>query len=1579
MRFYRTNSKPVSIIASIITTVLVAMSLLVVQNVRAAIPAFVQVKATKTSSGATNNTTFSQANGAGNLIVVHVLWGNADSVALNDTKGNTYTAVAPATRFDNNRYSSQMFYAKNIAAAAANSNTVTATFGTAISNWAMVYAHEYSGMDTVTPVDVSGVTTGTGTALSGSLTTHQNNSLIFAAAVASDSAINSADASYTVHSKLSQDWTMSKVQPTAGTVSASASRAGSGLWVLQMVAFRPDGTPPPNQPPAVTMSQPVNGEAVKGNIWLRANATDSDGAVTRVEFYAGTQLLHTDADAPYEFQLDTATLADAAYTLTAKAYDATTSTTSLPVQITVDNAAPTVPTNLQANNITSAQALLSWDVANDNTAVSGYKIFKDGIPLTTVTGTSYVVSGLSPASNYAFTVSAYDALGNESSQSTQLSVTTLPDVPPQVSLTSPISGTTVRAIIPITVTATDDVNVNRVEFRVDGVLVDVDSVAQGNVFAVSFDTTTLSDDVHELKATAVDSLNQSSEVVASITVDNQSPEAPTDLNAQAESSAQVNLSWTASIGDVAYYKVFRGSVEIAGNVSGTSYSDTGLAPTTTYAYTVKAYDAVGNESPATTTSVTTPASPDIEAPVVTNGLPNGTLPAGTTSVTMSVTTDEPATCKYATVAGVVFGAMPNTFATTGSTNHSMTVSGLIDGQTNNFFVRCMDLANNSNTNDYIISFSIATPTPVGNVAFPLRASSDGRYLEDQNGTPFLIMGDSPQGIIASLTLNEVDTYLTNRETYGFNTLWINLLSRGQTGGPNNGATPDGYVPFTGYLSGGIGNPEYYNLDLRNQNYFNRAKDIVRMAAERDMLVILDPIETMDFLGVLQHNGLDNAYEYGQYLGDQFDEFDNIIWKHGNDFNTYMNDTDRALVRRVGEGIRNTDDTDAMQTVLGYASPSEAMDLVYDPSPDDASWAPLINIDTVYTYGPSYDYVAPEYARAASYSDGTYSRGRIPVYLAETFYDFEDMVPGRSNRPIKEFRWQQYWAMTSGAAGHTYGNYDSVYLDGDWFPKLDTPAATNFGRWNDFFTSYPWYNLVPDQSVIAAGAEGGDWNRATASITQDGALSIVYIPNARPITVSMTRFSGQVSAQWFNPVTGDYVPIGSFTNSGTMQFTPPAGNHIETNWYGGTETSNDWVLVLQTGEPDTIAPTVPAGLTVSAVSSSQINLNWTASTDNTAVAGYKIYRNGVLLNGNVAGTNFSDTGLSANTTYTYTVSAFDPAGNNSAQSGAVSATTQPPLTDTTPPSTPSNLAASAVTSSQISLSWSASSDTPPGEMAGYHVFRCQGALCTNFAQITTNLVGATTYTDIGLNAETTYLYKVRAFDNAGNASADSAILSATTLSQPQLSTYLKGAWGFNEGAGTTTADTSNNGNIATILGATWVAGRYGSGLSFDGGSSHLSVADSTSLNISGTELTLSLWLNPLTPTTSDSVVLGKFWNANWSDPYFQYGLELSSGNRPTLIIGTTTGYRTASMSSTLSYGQWNHLGVTFNGTEARFYLNGTLVSTQPLVGSITARSNPLGIGADQSNGQGFRGAMDDVRIYNKVLTPTEIENDMGTAL
>ncbi len=107
------------------------------------------------------------------------------------------------------------------------------------------------------------------------------------------------------------------------------------------------------------------------------------------------------------------------------------------------------------------------------------------------------------------------------------------------------------------------------------------------------------------------------------------------------------------------------------------------------------------------TSVQATGGGDTTPPTLSAGSPTGTLVAGTTSTTLSVTTNENATCKYGTTAGVAYASLPNTFTTTGGTTHTKTLTGLTNGSSYTYYVRCIDGASNANTSDYSIAFSVA--------------------------------------------------------------------------------------------------------------------------------------------------------------------------------------------------------------------------------------------------------------------------------------------------------------------------------------------------------------------------------------------------------------------------------------------------------------------------------------------------------------------------------------------------------------------------------------------------------------------------------------------------------------------------------------------------------------------------------------------------------------------------------------------------------------------------------------------------------------------------------------------------------
>ena len=192
-----------------------------------------------------------------------------------------------------------------------------------------------------------------------------------------------------------------------------------------------------------------------------------------------------------------------------------------------------------------------------------------------------------------------------------------------------------------------------------------------------------------------------------------------------------------------------------------------------------------------------------------------------------------------------------------------------------------------------------------------------------------------------------------------------------------------------------------------------------------------------------------------------------------------------------------------------------------------------------------------------------------------------------------------------------------------------------------------------------------------------------------------------------------------------------------NYSGWTPTA---VVAKTTAVADTSPPSVPTGLTGAAVSNTQINLTWTASTDNVGVKGYYVYLNDVALAVTTT-PSYKHTGLIAGTTYNYRVSAYDAVPNHSAWTAPVAVkTTGTAPADTTPPSVPSGLAGTAVSNTQINLTWTAATDNVG--VKGYQVF-------LNDAMIATSSTPSFQHT--GLAAATTYNYRVNAFDAANNYS------------------------------------------------------------------------------------------------------------------------------------------------------------------------------------------------------------------------------------
>jgi len=177
--------------------------------------------------------------------------------------------------------------------------------------------------------------------------------------------------------------------------------------------------------------------------------------------------------------------------------------------------------------------------------------------------------------------------------------------------------------------------------------------------------------------------------------------------------------------------------------------------------------------------------------------------------------------------------------------------------------------------------------------------------------------------------------------------------------------------------------------------------------------------------------------------------------------------------------------------------------------------------------------------------------------------------------------------------------------------------------------------------------------------------------------------------------------------------------------------------------------------------------------------------------------------------------------------------------------------------------------------------------------------------------------------------------------PAATNGLVAAYGFNEGSGTTVADSSGNNNRGTLSGATWTpSGRFGKALSFAAGqSAYVSVVDSASLHLT-TAMTLEAWVRPTTVSGSWRTVIFKERPSGMT-----YALYANDGsNRPDGQVYTTA-ERDSVGTASLPLNTWTHLATTYDGAALKLYVNGTQVASVPASGSIVSSNGLLKIGGN----------------------------------
>ena len=1566
---------------------------------QAATPAFRQARANQITSGTVNRRAFQSANVAGNLIVVQVTWDNTSAATITDSRGNAYAAATSRTTWNTN-WSAQTFYAKNIAA---GTNTVTATFSTAITSFGIVQIHEYAGIDKLNPLDGARATAGSGTAMnSGAIATTNANDLLFGAG-ASVGNMGAIGAGYTQRLNTAGNKTIDRNVTTVGSYTATATHGG-GAWVMRIVAFRADPTPdttPPSTPGGLTATP-----ASTTQIDLTWTASTDDVAVTgyQVERCQGSGCTNFSALATVTgtSHNDTGLTPSTAYSYRVRAADAAGnvsgySTIATATTLGPDTQQPVASMTAPTQGSTVSGTVTVSATATDNIGVTSVEFLLDGVSLGTDTTAPYAVQwDTTTTSNgpHALSARARDAAGNFGVTSGVVNVTvdnTAPPLPPDL-----MAGWA---------------------FNEGGGTTSVDVSGNGNTAtllngaawvsgkygnAVTFDQ--LDDQVRALNSPTLNISGNALTISTWINplggagdqavfgkfwnADMTSPfyqyglelqnggQSPVFQIGTASGVRAASMGSTLPVGEWSHLAVtFDGSVARF-YVNGDLTSSPALAASVTARDTVLhlGADADGSQhfngslddfriykrtlsQSQVQADMNTPLRTDADPTAPTVGI---TAPANGAQVGGMITVSADAADETG-VAGVQFFVDGTTVGpedtvepyganwdTRGVPNGAHTLTARARDTSGNVTVSApvtVNVANSDFFQNEVLATGFDLPTAI-------KFLPDGRMLVAElrgkikvvpppyttpDATPFLEitnlgqLSQVQQGIF-DFALDP--DYATNHFYYVFYTASTgghdrDRLSRFTANAASTGTVAGSELVL--YEDPSDADHEHHGGAVTFANdgkiFFTTGEHFQGTPAQN----LSSPRGKVHRINKDGTVPTDNPFYDG--AGPNWDS----VWAYGlrNPFRaSYDAPTGRLLIGDVGGNVAGSNE----EINLGVRGANYGW-----PNTEGPCSAPCTS--------PLYDY--EHNGRDASVTGGFVYRGtQFPTSMRGSYF-FADYaqnwikrlafdangnvtgvfnvepVDGRPDGPTGDVVY-----LTGGPDGSLY------YLDLGYSDVTGTFGVSKVRR-----IRYVQSNQAPI-SVVAANPTSGP-QPLTVNFSSAGSMD----PEGQPITYSWDFGDGSTLSTAANP---------------THVYTQPGQYLVRLTVSDGVNSTFSTPLTISVGSVPTATITSPAdGLTFRAGNVITFSGDATDPDQGTLPASAFTWKVDFLHEGHVhpdvtvtnakTGTYTIPTSghdFSGNTRYRITLTVTDANGLQDTKS----VTIWPQKVNLNFNSVPTGL---TLYLDGIAKTAPFTYDTLVGFNHSIEA-RNQSAGGNNYTFASWSDGGTQTHTIQVPAAAQTY---------------------AATYNVGQATTGLMAAWGFNEGAGATGADASGNGNVATLLnGLAWGTGKYGGGLSFDGTNDYLTAPNSSSLNVAGSALALSLWLNPSATGTGDQVVIGKHWNAAMTSPYYQYGLELQdNGSRPVFQIGTPSGVLSATMSTPLAKGQWSHLAVIFNGTTVQFYVNGTLVSTGTLNAIITARNNPLRVGADASTGQFYKGLLDNLRIYNRTLSAAEIQGDMNTGI
>ena len=446
-------------------------------------------------------------------------------------------------------------------------------------------------------------------------------------------------------------------------------------------------------------------------------------------------------------------------------------------------------------------------------------------------------------------------------------------------------------------------------------------------------------------------------------------------------------------------------------------------------------------------------------------------------------------------------------------------------------------------------------------ASKLSVSANGRYLL-KDGKPFFYLADTAWDLFVMLNREEAEQYLKDRAQKGFTVVMAMLI--GWKAGQDE-VNAYGQPPLLGK-----------DPARPNEKYFEYVDYVVRLANSLGLVVAIAPSWSdwmYDYVGRWPHPfNPQNARTFGRYVGRRYKDCD-VVWVIGGDRNPAgYEDILHAMIEGLDEG---DGERDLLMTFHGAKNgkpmPPENIyverlcaSYFFDGEP----WLDIYGAYSGHQLGyPTYRLIAKERAQKPT----------RPVIDLEPCYENHPYHPDGSRYWASPGKWdgktrgtsalvreQAYWAVLASAAGHTYGCHDLwqfydpqnprqqpyAHPNTPWRKALHFPGATHMGIMRRLFESRPWYLLVPDQALIAAGQRPGE-EHVQAGRAADGSFALLYLPRGGEVVLEMTKLSAKrARAYWFNPRSGEHMAIGEFPCAGRRRFaTPSAG------------VDNDWLLVL----------------------------------------------------------------------------------------------------------------------------------------------------------------------------------------------------------------------------------------------------------------------------------------------------------------------------------------------------------------------------------------------------------------------------------